>query len=201
MFTRKRFVPPTTKDPDLKAFGKALSDYLISLEAKGSLNISQATIGVDQGMQFPATQVASTDPNNLDDYEEGTFTPTLAGSTTAGTQTYSYNVGLYTKVGRVVHFQVAILLTAKDGTTAGNLQINGLPFTSNATANAHASVTVGLAQLITLTAGYTDYVGVIAPNTTVVLLQQAGSAQVAANLAAAAFGATSAVYVSGSYMT
>jgi hypothetical protein len=32
-----------------------------------------------QGLPFPITQVASTDANTLDDYEEGTWTPTLFG--------------------------------------------------------------------------------------------------------------------------
>ena len=32
------------------------------------------------GITFPATQSASTDANTLDDYEEGTWTPTIAAS-------------------------------------------------------------------------------------------------------------------------
>ena len=40
--------------------------------------------------------------NKLDDYEEGTWTPTIRGSGTAGTYTYAVNLGSYTKVGRMV---------------------------------------------------------------------------------------------------
>jgi hypothetical protein len=38
------------------------------------------------GITFPATQSASTDANTLDDYEEGTWTPSVGGSATYGAQ-------------------------------------------------------------------------------------------------------------------
>lgn len=57
-----------------------------------------------QGIKFPATQVASTDPNTLDDYEEGTWTATLEMSTSAvGSDAVSNlsitNTGNYIKIG------------------------------------------------------------------------------------------------------
>jgi hypothetical protein len=84
------------------------------------------------GITFPATQSASTDANTLDDYEEGTWTPTIQGGTTAGTYTYeaARTGGKYTKVGNVVtvwaSFRIGIITTA--GT--GALKIGGLPFSS-----------------------------------------------------------------------
>jgi hypothetical protein len=78
------------------------------------------------GITFPATQSASTDANTLDDYEEGTFTPTAVGSTTAGTGTYGTQTGVYTKIGRFVHAYIEIIWSAHTGT--GNLRISGLPF-------------------------------------------------------------------------
>ncbi len=64
--------------------------------------------------------------NALDDYEEGTWTATLAsGATTTPTAT-----GHYTKIGREVH----IYLYVNFGSIAVNgtvLQISGLPFTPN----------------------------------------------------------------------
>lgn len=66
--------------------------------------------------------------NTLDDYEEGTFTPTytVAGGGTAGTVT-STNVGTYTKVGRVVTVAVTSFYVPTSGTvpTAYNMT---LPF-------------------------------------------------------------------------
>ena len=66
--------------------------------------------------------------NTLDDYEEGTWTPTIQGSATAGTYTPSTAVGKYTKVGRAVHleFYIQNFSTASGG--SGYMRIEGLPF-------------------------------------------------------------------------
>ena len=82
-------------------------------------------IATNQGIKFPATQVASADPNTLDDYEEGTWTPTVVG-TTAGTATYSYQIGTYVKIGSQV--TVTGLVVYSSGTGAGTLRIGNLPF-------------------------------------------------------------------------
>lgn len=83
--------------------------------------------GVTQ-VQFAAAQQASTNANTLDDYEEGTFTPTIEGTTTAGTGTYSSQTGRYTKVGNRVFVHALLNWTAHTGT--GDIRIAGLPFTS-----------------------------------------------------------------------
>lgn len=75
---------------------------------------------------FPATQVASSDANTLDDYEEGTFTPTIVGRTSAGTGTYVTQVGRYTKIGNRVFYFINVRISAHTGT--GNMRISGLPF-------------------------------------------------------------------------
>jgi hypothetical protein len=53
---------------------------------------------------FPATQVASADPNTLDDYEEGTWTAAITAAG-GGSQTYTMTsaTASYTKIGNVVH--------------------------------------------------------------------------------------------------
>jgi hypothetical protein len=80
------------------------------------------TINLTGGqITFPATQSASADANTLDDYEEGTWTPTIVngGGTISGT-------GRYIKVGRIVQFSIDAQL---GGTRNGNvLTIGGLPF-------------------------------------------------------------------------
>ena len=68
--------------------------------------------------------------NKLDDYEEGTWTPILRGSTGSPSgQSYSQQTGTYTKVGRKVHLQayisVANIGTGMNGTYA---YIAGFPF-------------------------------------------------------------------------
>ena len=85
-------------------------------------------IQVSNGITFPATQVACSDVNTLDDYEEGTWTPVISGTTAAGAGTYSVQVGRYTKIGNKVTAHLNLTWSAHTGT--GNMNIGGLPFTA-----------------------------------------------------------------------
>ena len=106
---------------------------------------------VVSGIKFPPTQVASNDVNTLDDYEEGQFTPSVMGSTSAGTGTYSTRWGSYTKIGRQVTVQLYVVWSAHTGT--GNLKIGGLPFTAiTATSNGYACCSIGYLNNIALSA-------------------------------------------------
>jgi len=68
--------------------------------------------------------------SQLTAYEEGTFTPTLLGITTAGTGwAYSLQVGSYTRVGRMVFVSGRVSLSAVSGDATGQIAIGGLPFT------------------------------------------------------------------------
>ena len=67
----------------------------------GLVDISAAGAGQ---IQFPATQNASANANTLDDYEEGTWTPGLFGTTgSAGSYAQSNASGVYIKIGRLVY--------------------------------------------------------------------------------------------------
>ena len=87
-------------------------------------------IQLSAGVGFPATQVASANANTLDDYEEGTWTPTITFATLSVGVTYSTQTAIYTKVGRIVHFSGRIDLSSK-GTSIGGAAIAGLPFAAN----------------------------------------------------------------------
>jgi hypothetical protein len=122
---------------------------------------STGTITLDN-IQFPATQVASANANNLDDYEEGTFTPTASGTTSAGVGTYGQQLGRYTKIGRMVTVQVTLYWSAHTGT--GFIKLTNLPFTTANITDNYASVSFFL-QSVSLTAG--NYVqGVTLQNST-----------------------------------
>ena len=88
------------------------------------------------GIDFSATAGSGTS-ELLDDYEEGTWTPTY---TTSGTDfdsvTYGIQTGSYVKIGELVTVFCAIRtdsLTIGSGT--GNVRIGGLPFTVGSTAD------------------------------------------------------------------
>ena len=60
----------------------------------------------------------------------GSFTPTLYGTTTAGTPSYDGQVGTYVRMGRLVYFTFYILLNSLSG-AAGTWRIGGLPVAVN----------------------------------------------------------------------
>jgi hypothetical protein len=95
-----------------------------------SLALENATTSTGCGITFPATQSASTDANTLDDYEEGTWTPSLkfGGASVGMTGTFE---GYYTKIGRLISCQGRMILSAK-GSSTGAATL-ALPFTSAAT--------------------------------------------------------------------
>lgn len=94
----------------------------------GTSAITSTTTPSVDGVVFPATQVASAGANTLDDYEEGTFTPTDGSG--AGLSLTSVE-GRYVKLGQLVGygFTVTYPVTA-DGTAA---RLNGFPFTVSGT--------------------------------------------------------------------
>jgi hypothetical protein len=117
------------------------------------------------GIQFNGDTAAA---NALDDYEEGTFTPTIEGTTTAGTATYTRQAGVYTKVGRQVFYAIDVIYAS--GTGTGNLKIAGLPFTSGSITMIKTGAIY--ADNIALTAGNYPVVS-LSLSSTVLLIQQA----------------------------
>lgn len=77
----------------------------------------------------------------LSTYAEGTFTPVLNfGGATTGI-TYGTQTGRYTRIGRMVQYEVRITLTSK-GSATGSATITGLPFAAASRAYATAFVSV-----------------------------------------------------------
>ena len=80
--------------------------------------------------------------DKLDDYEEGTWTPTIQGSSGASGQSYAFQHGRFTKVGSFVHYTFDVNLSAL-GTLLGTyVVISGLPFPGNA-ANLGGTANIG----------------------------------------------------------
>ena len=115
------------------------NNVLSSLPSFGTtIGVGGATASASgSGISFPATQSASTDANTLDDYEEGTWTPTLTiGGLTTGI-TYTTRSASYVKIGRIVYISLNIQLSSK-GFLTGDVIITALPFTTNSAANGYA---------------------------------------------------------------
>ena len=67
--------------------------------------------------------------NSLEDYEEGTFSPSFGGDSGGGSYTYSRQAGKYTKIGNAVFFQLYVTVNTVNSNASGNTMVNGLPFT------------------------------------------------------------------------
>jgi hypothetical protein len=131
----------------------------------GLVDLSGAAAGQ---IKFPATQNASTNANTLDDYEEGTWTPAIGGSGGQSGQVYTIQVGHYVKIGKRVFADFTITLSTL-GTITTNVQISGLPFTSENVTNQNASALIS--QFTGLTTSVVWLTGTTVPNTTVIILR------------------------------
>lgn len=73
-----------------------------------------------------ATSIAFGD-EVLDTYDEGTFTPSLIGTGSNPTITYSEQTGYYTQIGDLVSYVVRITMSSYSG-GSGSAQVSGRPF-------------------------------------------------------------------------
>ena len=120
---------------------------------------------------FPASQVASSNANTLDDYEEGTWTPTYACSSGSfNTLTMDVISATYTKIGRQVTVRGAFRTDSVNLTGAsGILKIAGLPFTSVAT---HGESPAVIGHAYNWVSNNFPYSGYVISDTTEILLVQ-----------------------------
>jgi hypothetical protein len=102
--------------------GRAISATQLTLTT-GSVIVANG-----QGIDFSDTSGAGTS-ELLNDYEEGTWTPSFTGSSSNPTVTYTEQSGIYTKIGRQVTIFGTLRWSAYSGGT-GTLRVSGLPFAS-----------------------------------------------------------------------
>ena len=104
---------------------KTTADKFISFQPNSVEKVrihSSGVMSVPDGIEL-GSALDATAANTLDDYEEGTWTPTLPNGGTVGTITNTY----YTKIGRQVH---AVCFFAMSSIPSDGLEfrIGGLPF-------------------------------------------------------------------------
>lgn len=148
---------------------------------------------INAGLQFPASQAASSDVNTLDDYEEGSWTPVLGGSGGTSGQTYTTQVGRYIKIGKLVWATFYVVLSAK-GTITTSVQIQGLPFTAENTTNLNAICPILWDSLST---SWVNMVGRVAPNTSVIAITGTTAASASSAFALTTADISNATLMSG----
>ena len=114
----------------------------------GNLVIGTSGKGIDFSASSDTTASgASTGSEVLDDYEEGTFTPTLLfGGNATGMGMQPTTNGTYTKVGNLVTVNCYIYLSAK-GSSTGAASIRGYPYISNSGSNTYTTATIWLKRV------------------------------------------------------
>ena len=122
--------------------GQARQDFHVLVDTDsntGSVVLADSKFKIDgisgrcqakNGLMFGTDTAAA---NALDDYEEGTWTPSITFSSSAPNLTMgNINAGYYTKIGDTVHFHMTLHVNAYNS-GSGNLIIGGLPFAHTGT--------------------------------------------------------------------
>lgn len=133
--------------------------------------------GSNGRIHFPAAFINDSGANTLDDYEEGTWTPTLTCAT-VGNLSVSYLTrnGIYTKIGRFVSQAFEIITSAFTHTTAsGQVRVSGSPFNAATVPAQSGGVWSGVTK-----ASYTDLIAGRAAGNANVTFQMCASAQAVA---------------------
>ena len=164
----------------------------------GATEFTNATPTVmDNGIKLKTSGAGST---TLAHYEEGTFTPVYAGTTSGNTSncTYTQQTGIFTRIGRVVTFSIILAWSSCTSAPTGSALVQGLPYASNATA--------GLMQIVSVfPSGYNTsttasaLIGKIVPSSTQIELWTLTTAATALSTATVIDSSSNTLMISGSY--
>jgi hypothetical protein len=133
-------------------FGSATTTQW-SIDSGGDLLPAAADHGIYLGVN------SATAANLLDDFEFGTWTPTIGNA--AGNETMTLNStysgtdkAFYTKVGRMVHIHGYIVVTGNGTHTNSSTYLGGLPFAVKSGDSPYSALSVGYGESLNTTAGH-----------------------------------------------
>jgi len=190
----------TSEETDAAALTGA--EQIRAVQSAGNVKLTPAQIRTylgAAGIPFPSTQVPSADANTLDDYEEGTFTPTLGDGT--NNYTLSFAEGSYTKIGNQVIWHALLIWTSIGSAGASQLRMGALPFTSSAVGNITYSAWIGSFDGLDTTATLNQIMPRVGTNSTACFFNRANDNAAATNLAANSSSASGGIQLSGVYRT
>ena len=131
-------VAPTDGSSDIP---DAAGDVVLELKSNKDVKIHDGNLVIGtsgHGIDFSASgNTGGMQSELLDDYEEGVWTPTLIGSSSNPSVSFSTQGGAYEKIGALVHASFFMAVSGVSSQGSGQLRIGGLPF--NASSNINAS--------------------------------------------------------------
>jgi hypothetical protein len=130
--------PWTFTTSDTSEFDSISTDTINEKTAANGVVIDSVTLkdgnvvlGSGNGIDFSATadSNAGLTGENLDDYEEGVWTPTLVGSTSGNYVLDSYSEGMYVKIGNYCWFKGKLNISSDNSCTGAAIRFS-LPMTA-----------------------------------------------------------------------
>jgi hypothetical protein len=175
--------------------GTALTFDGTNLSVSG--NVVQATAA--KGINFTANTPASGMTSQLLNwYEEGTWTPTLTGSSSNPTVTYGLQRARYTRVGRLVTVECYISWSAFSG-GSGDTYVSGLPFTVESSPGAYGAAAIAQMEGVTFSTGRTAPGMLFLSNTTSLRLTCFGSGVSAVTIPTSSIASSGDIIFTGTY--
>ena len=129
----------------------------LKLQQNGNVAIGNGDLLIPSGhgISFAASSNLSTsDSELLDDYEEGYWTPTVGGSASNGSTSYTNQKGSYVKIGSLVF--VSFYLAWNSTTATGTFFVKGLPYPQISTYGTNYNITTGSVMFNSFTTPYTN---------------------------------------------
>ena len=119
------------------------ADTRIAVDSSGNVDVKTGNVVIGtagKGIDFSAVSHAGGMTSELlDVYEEGTFTPTMRTTNDATQPSYSNKSGVYTRIGNICHYELAININGTIGSTSGDIEVHGLPFNGGVGASTYWS--------------------------------------------------------------
>ena len=122
-----------------------------TLGCTGNLTVTSGNLVVSSGNGIDFSATSGTGTSELfDDYEEGSWTPTILMAATTEVSAYAAQTGRYRKIGSMVVAMCNVGVSGNQtGGNTGNLYVGGLPFTATALNIATTVHSEGLSNLTT----------------------------------------------------
>jgi len=143
--TANRFVLNDDGSMDFETAPSGSADATITFTERMRIHTNGVT-SIPAGVAL-GVGTANTASNVLDDYEEGTWIPTLTGTSSGSFTTTAYRHLAYTKIGRVVHIQ-GYINVGSESSCSGAINMS-LPFTASSSLDGdseNASINVMLRE-------------------------------------------------------